>query len=227
MRSVFSKAVSHYDLLNHTFSLGRDIFWRKAATRRVAAFDTGRMLDVACGTGDLALALAEAHPGAKVTGLDFVYPMLQRAIEKSKEASWGRRIDWMCGDAMGLPFPDNHFDAVTMAFGIRNIPDRPDALREMLRVLTPGGRCLILELTFPQWPPIRRFYNSYLNRMIPKVGGLVSGNELAYKYLADSIMDFPSPAEFENLMKDTGYIRTGYHNFTFGICAMHWGVKRT
>jgi demethylmenaquinone methyltransferase/2-methoxy-6-polyprenyl-1,4-benzoquinol methylase len=224
VRGLFGRVVPHYDLLNHVFSLGRDLFWRRAAAKRARVFSTGRILDVASGTGDLSLALAEAHPGARVVGADFTLPMLVRALEKYRRRNPPHPAV-VCGDALRLPFPDAGFDSAAMAFGIRNIPDRFGALKEILRVLAPGGRCLVLELTFPRWPLIRKFYHSYLNRLIPKLGGLISGHELAYQYLADSIMDFPQPPEFMDMMNQAGYVRVGYRGFTFGICALYWGEK--
>ncbi|MEW6262912.1 MAG: bifunctional demethylmenaquinone methyltransferase/2-methoxy-6-polyprenyl-1,4-benzoquinol methylase UbiE [Thermodesulfobacteriota bacterium] len=225
VRGLFSRVAARYDLLNHLFSLGRDRFWRRAAAGRARTFFTHRILDLACGTGDLALALAEAHPGAQVRGLDFTRPMLVRAKEKIARAGLEKRIDLVAADALSLPFPDRSFDSVTIAFGIRNIPDRTRALSEMLRVLAPGGRALILELAFPRRFFIRRVYDGYLNRLIPRLGRLISGQALAYQYLADSIMDFPSPEELGGFMARCGFVRTGFKSYTFGVCTLHWGEK--
>lgn len=225
VRGVFSRIVSRYDLLNHVLSMGRDLFWRKAAASRINLFDSKRILDIAAGTGDMAISLAAENPGARVTGIDFTMPMLQRADEKMVSSEFKNRINFICGDALSLPFPDQSFDSATMAFGIRNIPHRGKALEEMHRVLVPGGKAIILELTFPRWSFVRKFYSTYLNRLIPKIGGMISGQTLAYQYLADSIMDFPSPEEFKDMMARAGFDRTGFIKYTFGVCVLHWGIK--
>ena len=124
-----------------------------------------------------------------------------------------------------MPLADGSVDTVAMAFGIRNIPDRARAFSEMLRVLSPGGRALILELTFPRWSFIRNFYQTYLTRLIPKVGGLISGQTAAYQYLADSILDFPDPVEFQKQIAAAGFERTGFIKYTFGIAVLHWAEK--
>ena len=224
VRNIFSRVAFRYDLLNHLLSLGRDVFWRNATARRARVFNSGRILDLAAGTGDMAMALSRTWPESSVHAVDFTFPML--AMARPKLAREGlNRVSLTCGDALCLPFPDNTFDTATMAFGIRNIPDKVQALKEILRVLNPGGRLLILELTFPRWSFVRRLYDSYLNRLIPMLGGLVSGQAGAYRYLADSIMDFPTPDEFCNLMAECGYGISGYKKFTFGVCILHWGVK--
>ena len=224
---IFTRIVHRYDLLNHLLSLGRDAFWRRAAARRIRSFHTKRILDLASGTGDMALTLAELHHEESIIAVDFNYPMLARAKEKIKVSKYNGRIQTNVGDAMHLPFADQTFDSLTMAFGIRNIPDRVQALHEMHRVLVPGGKAVILELTFPRWSFIRRFYATYLDRLIPRLGGLISGQGRAYKYLADSIMDFPEPAHFCRIMSRAGFSNTGYRKLTFGIAVIHWGEKTT
>ena len=223
VQNIFTRIVHRYDLLNHLLSLGRDVFWRRAAARRIKMFHTGKILDLASGTGDMALTLAELHDQAAIFGVDFNYPMLARANEKIKAGPYHNRVKVNVGDALLLPFADQTFDSLTMAFGIRNIPDRVQALHEMQRVLVPGGRAVMLELTFPRWSFIRRFYTTYLDKLIPRLGGLISGQGQAYQYLADSIMDFPEPADFCQLMSDAGFSKTGFLQLTFGIAVIHWG----
>ncbi|MFH1138161.1 MAG: bifunctional demethylmenaquinone methyltransferase/2-methoxy-6-polyprenyl-1,4-benzoquinol methylase UbiE [Pseudomonadota bacterium] len=225
VQGIFSRVVGRYDLMNHVLSLGRDVFWRRAAAKRARLLGTGRFLDLACGTGDLALALVEAHPQARVIGTDFTWPMLEKAKEKIEAGGRPNRPDLAGADALRLPFPDRAFDSVTMAFGIRNIPDRRRALEEMHRVLWPGGRALILELTFPRWSLVRKFYETYLNRLIPKLGGLLTGQPLAYQYLADSIMDFPAPEDFLLEMQRAGFVKTSCLKMTFGIAVLHVGER--
>lgn len=225
VKGIFTRVAPKYDLLNHLLSLNRDAFWRQAAARRTKLFRTGRILDIASGTGDLALTLAEVRPEAKVLAADFTYAMLDLARSKVDQRGLAGRILVAQADAMRLPFASESFDSVTIAFGIRNIPDREAALREMLRVLAPGGRAVILELTFPRWSFIRRVYHSYLNRLIPKLGGAVSGHALAYQYLADSIMEFPDPEDFRRLMVRAGFENTRILKMTFGVAVIHWGER--
>lgn len=224
VKNIFARVVPQYDFLNHFLSLGQDVFWRNATARRAKLFKTNRILDIACGTGDLAIALKNEHPDAYVTGIDFTFPMLEKADEKlaSKKI---QSISTACADALRLPFKDESFDSATIAFGIRNIPDRLKALQEMHRILQPGGNVLVLELTFPRVHMIRRFYDTYLNRLLPKLGGMVSGYGLAYQYLADSIMDFPDPEEFRMLLKQAGFVKAGFRKYTFGIATLHWAEK--
>jgi demethylmenaquinone methyltransferase/2-methoxy-6-polyprenyl-1,4-benzoquinol methylase len=225
VRGIFSRIAGRYDLLNHVLSLGRDRFWRRAAARRMRLHKTGRLLDAACGTGDMALALAEARAPAVVVGLDFIEAMLEIARPKIAARRLENRVFLVQGDACRLPFPDEYFDSASIAFGIRNIPDKTAVLSEMSRVLSPGGRLVVLELTFPRWSWVRRLYDSYLNRLIPAVGGLVSGQGRAYQYLADSIMDFDEPEELLGLFRQAGLTGTGFQPLTFGVAVMHWGNK--
>ena len=223
VKSLFSRVVDRYDLMNRVLSLGRDRFWRRATARRARTLTTGRLLDLAAGTGDQALELAREHPAALVLAFDFTEPMLQKA--RDKIGSGGANILLSLADALALPLPGGSVDCVTMAFGIRNIPDRLTALREMHRVLVPGGRCLVLELTFPRWSLVRRIYDAYLNRLIPGLGALFSGQRGAYQYLADSIMDFPPPEALCGLMAEAGFSKTGFVKFTFGVAVLHWAEK--
>ena len=225
VRRIFGRIVPMYDLLNRTLSLGRDAFWRRASAARAEAVRTGLFLDLAGGTGDQALALARTHEKARIVCADFTYPMLTRAAAKIEQRGLAGRVFPTTADACQLPFPDSFFDAVTMSFGIRNIPDKKKALAEMLRVLAPGGRVLILELIFPRWSALRRIYQTYLNRLIPVLGGAVSGDQDAYQYLADSIMDFPAPQDFRQTLDEAGFIRTGFKPYTFGVAVLFWGEK--
>ena len=220
---MFARVVPRYDLLNHVHSLGQDIYWRKAAARRAKVFQTGRILDLAVGTADMAMALKDAFPKARIIGADFSYPMMKRGQEKLASRPDRDSFHLTGGDALHLPFPDHTFDSLTIAFGIRNIPYHDQALKEMHRVLVPGGRVLVLEMTFPRWSFIRLLFNSYLNELIPKFGGLVSGVPEAYEYLADSIMDFPGPEEFCRKISRAGFESVQYKKLTFGIAVVHWG----
>jgi len=225
VRDIFAGVAPRYDLLNRLLSLGCDVLWRKATARRTKLFQTNRILDVATGTGDLALSLTQAQPRALVVGSDFTRPMLELARKKIEARDLARQITLVLADGLNLPFPDQSFDTVTIAFGIRNMPDRKKALQELKRVLVPGGRVLILELTFSPSASLKRFYRAYLTGLLPRLGGLVSGRGEAYEYLSGSILDFPQPEEFRELMIDSGFQGSGFRLFTFGAAALHWGER--
>jgi demethylmenaquinone methyltransferase/2-methoxy-6-polyprenyl-1,4-benzoquinol methylase len=223
VRRIFNKVVPVYDLLNRTLSLREDVRWRRFVARSIRRGPTGRVLDVATGTGDLALAIAARPERPLVIGLDLVAAMLGPA--RRKIARNGARAALTCGDGTKLPFPAESFDAVTIAFGIRNIPRRIQAMAEMHRVLAPGGRVYILEFTTPEKPLVRRLYNLYLRSLLPAMGGLVSGDSASYKYLADTILEFPAPAAFRAEMRDAGFQAARSHALTHGIAWVHVGEK--
>ena len=223
VRRIFNKVVPVYDLLNRTLSLREDVRWRRFVARSIRKGPCGRVLDVATGTGDLALAIAARPDRPLVIGLDLVPAMLgpaRKKIERNRA-----RVALTCGDGTRLPFPDASFDAVTIAFGIRNIPRRIQAMAEMRRVLAPGGRVYILEFTTPQNPVVRRLYRLYLRSLLPSVGGMVSGDRSSYKYLADTILEFPSPPAFRAEMRDAGFRAARSHALTHGVAWVHVGEK--
>jgi len=225
VREIFSTITGRYDFLNRLLSLRRDVAWRRFTGRKMTFFKTGRLLDVATGTADLAIEAALLNPEARVVGLDFVPGMM--ALGKRKIAGKGLsgRVGLVEGDALSLPFGENSYDTVSMAFGIRNIPDRMRALKEMKRVAVPGGQVMILEMTTPRGPLFRRLFTLYLNRILPRISGLFTSNQEAYQYLADSIMNFPSPAEFARLMREAGLEKVTAHPLTMGITYLHVGQK--
>ncbi|PKN19410.1 MAG: bifunctional demethylmenaquinone methyltransferase/2-methoxy-6-polyprenyl-1,4-benzoquinol methylase UbiE [Deltaproteobacteria bacterium HGW-Deltaproteobacteria-6] len=225
VKEIFSTITGKYDFLNRFLSLRRDVAWRKFAAKKMRFFRTNRYLDVACGTGDLSIAAAEMHPGIKVTGIDFVPEMVEAAKEKVRKKNLAGRITLMQGDALQLPFEDSHFDVTGIAFGIRNIPDRTRALSEMLRVTVPGGQVMVLEMTFVQNRFFKLIYYVYLNYLLPAFAKLFSKNPAAYYYLADSIMNFPSPGEFAKLMEEAGMVDVQKYPLTFGITWLHVGKK--
>lgn len=220
---IFSKVVPAYDLLNRLLSLREDVRWRRFVARALRPGPTGRVLDVATGTGDLALEISKLPRSPVVVGLDLVIPMLGPAVKKA--ARQGGRISLLAGDGTRLPFPTASFDAVTIAFGIRNIPRRDQALAEMRRVLAPGGRVYVLEFTTPQRPWVRSLYRPYLNHLLPKLGGLISGDEAGYRYLADTIMNFPAPDRFRDEMTKAGFVAARSHALTKGVAWVHVGEK--
>ena len=180
VREIFTSIPGRYDFLNHLLSLRRDVAWRRFAVRKMQFFDTYRLLDVATGTADLAIDAARRHPDIRVTGVDFVREMLARGRQKIASRGLADRIRLLQADAMALPFPDGSFDAVGIAFGIRNMPDRLRALREMRRVLVPGGRIFVLEMNAPQNRLWRGFFAPYLNRILPVIARRFSRNPAAY-----------------------------------------------
>jgi demethylmenaquinone methyltransferase/2-methoxy-6-polyprenyl-1,4-benzoquinol methylase len=225
VKEIFSTVTDRYDFLNHFLSLRRDVAWRRFTVRKMVFSRTGRFLDVATGTADLAIAAARKHPLIRVTGIDFVREMLKVGKTKVSRRGLGGRIQLMQGDALCLPFQDNTFDVAGIAFGVRNIPDRLGALREMTRVVIPGGQVMVLEMTFtPNWFS-KLLYRTYLNRILPRVARRFSLNPSAYRYLADSIMNFPSPEEFLEMMARAGLIDVKKHKLTFGATYLYAGIK--
>ena len=225
VKEIFSTITPRYDFLNHFLSLRRDIAWRRFAVKKMHFFKTKRFLDIACGTGDLSIDAAHRYPEITVNGVDFVREMIQAGREKIEQEKLAGRIQFMTGDALHLPFRDNSFDVAAMAFGIRNIPDRQGALREMLRVIVPGGQVMVLEMTFTRNRLFRAFYNIYLNHILPRLARRFSSNPAAYHYLADSIMSFPSPDEFTGLMEGVGIENVDAYSLTFGVTYLHVGTK--
>lgn len=225
VKEIFSTITGRYDFLNHFLSLRRDIAWRRFAIKKMVFFRTKRFLDVACGTGDLSVNACFKHHDISVTGVDFVYPMVNTANDKAKKKNLYDRINFIQGNALQLPFDENCFDVTAMAFGIRNIPQKADALKEMLRVTVPGGQIMILEMTFIQNRFFKLFYYIYLNFLLPLMAKIFSKNAAAYYYLADSIMNFPKPEEFAAFMQEAGISDVEIFPRTFGIACLYVGKK--
>lgn len=221
---MFSGIARRYDLLNHLLSGNIDKRWRRKTARALESslIEGARVLDVACGTGDLSLVLAEAGH-ARVVGLDFCRPMLEIARRKADEGS--RQIPFVEGDALRLPFADETFDAATIAFGLRNLAGVADGLRELRRILKPGGRLAVLEFSSPVVPGFRALFRFYFTRVLPRIGGLVSGSRGAYEYLPDSVTRFPDQKRLAELMRTEGFERVEYSNLTGGIAALHTGTR--
>lgn len=222
---MFSAIAPRYDFLNRLLSAGRDRVWRREAVRATALPAQGRLLDVCTGTADVALEVTRQFPGVQVYGVDFSRPMIALGQTKVDQAHLTDRIRLQVAPAEALPFSDESFDAVTVAFGLRNIPDRDRGLREMARVLKPGGRAVVLEFTTPPGPVFRRVYLWYFHRILPRIGGLISGHPSAYAYLPATVADFPSPADLSSLMRTTGFPEVSSRLLTMGIVAIHVGVK--
>jgi len=226
VREMFAGIAGRYDLLNHLLSLNIDKRWRRLVAdelRDVLNRKDAVVLDVACGTGDLTIELAKGS-AAKVLGTDFCRPMLAVAKEKQDHhATVG--LTYLESDAMRLPFSDSTFDALTIAFGLRNLSDVPTGLAELHRVLKPAGRLVILEFSSPVVPGFRQVFNFYFARVLPRIGGVVSGSRGAYEYLPDSVSKFPDQRTLAQLMGAKGFSNVTFKNLTGGIAALHSGSK--
>lgn len=219
VRQMFTSIAPRYDLLNHLLSFNVDRRWRRAAVRRLGweRMPAGTYLDACAGTLDLAAALARA-PGfrGRVVGADFVPAMLRLGREKAD------RMRPVGADTLDLPFPAGAFAGATVAFGVRNLADLDAGLTELRRVLRPGARLVILELTEPHWP-IRPLFHLYFRRLLPWVGRVVSKHRDAYSYLPASVERFPDPAALAGRLRDAGFTGVGWRRLTLGVAALHWG----
>jgi demethylmenaquinone methyltransferase/2-methoxy-6-polyprenyl-1,4-benzoquinol methylase len=221
---MFDRVAGHYDTLNSVMSAGLHHRWRERAADAAELGPGASVLDVCCGTGDFALELSKrVAPGGHVVGCDFSEPMLDQAREKaSARAAAGIRFEW--ADALALPYDAGRFDAVTVGFGVRNFADRERGLREMTRVLRPGGRLVILEITQPTRPPLSTFFSLWFDRVVPLIGAL-AGNPEAYEYLPESVRSFPSPSGLAAEMDGVGLGRIRYTVLAGGIIAIHSGIQ--
>ena len=225
VREMFDNIAPTYDTLNHTLSAGIDRWWRRVTVRTVLRGNPRRVLDIATGTGDLAIALARAAEGCTVTGADLSEGMLALAREKSQRAGTAGRTRFVRGDAERMEFADGEFDAVTVAFGVRNFGDLPTGLREMQRVLRSGGTVAVLELSIPRNPLIRWLYGLYSHSVMPLLGGAVSHDRAAYRYLPGSVEEFPSPERFADIMAAAGFADCKFRRLTFGTACLYTAVK--
>jgi demethylmenaquinone methyltransferase/2-methoxy-6-polyprenyl-1,4-benzoquinol methylase len=221
---MFDRVAGRYDALNSVMTAGLHHRWRQRAAERAALGPGDSALDVCCGTGDLALELAgRVAPGGSVVGCDFSEPMLDLAREKAAErGAAGVRFEW--ADALELPYDGERFDAVSVGFGVRNLADLDRGLREMGRVLKPGGRLVILEITQPTRPPLSTFYSLWFDRLVPLLGSF-SGEPEAYSYLPESVRSFPSPGGLAEKMDRAGFERIRYTVLAGGIIAIHSGIR--
>ena len=217
VRSMFSAVASRYDFANHLLSGGLDFFWRKRAAQIVKAWQPRRILDLATGSGDLALAIRAACPSSFLVGADFCHPMLLVAQRKG--------LDRLVGaDGLRLPFPDATFGALTIAFGLRNMESWPGGLAEMRRVLRPGGHVLVLDFSIPP-PPLRWLYRPYLHHVLPRLAALVTGEKSAYEYLGDSIEKFPSGEAMCALLRETGFEDANCEPLSGGIVSLYTAMR--
>lgn len=252
--AMFDKIAFRYDFLNRFLSGGIDVYWRRRAIREVAAGSvdshgvtgaggvdsrggTGAVggaaatagktiLDVATGTADMAIMMTRYLPAASVTGIDISTGMLEIGRQKITRLQLEGKIILQTGDSEAIHFPDDHFDAVTVAFGVRNFENLEKGLREMLRVLKPGGRLVVLEFSQPKTPGVRQVYDLYLRLVAPNVGKMVSSNREAYQYLNDSVKAFPEGENFIRIMETCGYSSPRLRRLSLGICSLYVGEKK-
>ena len=226
VREMFDHIAPTYDKLNHVLSMNVDKLWRRHALREIVDGSAQRILDVACGTGDSTVSIAKAAgEGSTVTGVDISEGMMALVGGKAEKAGVGNRIRLQVADGEALPYEDGAFDRVTCAFGIRNFEHKEKGLSEFLRVLSPGGKAVILELSVPQNRVVRWAYDLYFTRLLPRIGGAVSGDKAAYRYLPASVHHFPSPQAFCRMMEEAGFRDVRCRTFTFGLCRMFVGER--
>jgi demethylmenaquinone methyltransferase/2-methoxy-6-polyprenyl-1,4-benzoquinol methylase len=229
---MFGRIARRYDLMNRVMTLGRDRAWRRYTVQQALPVDgeaesgsqgLGWVLDVATGTGDLALEVLRSRPGVRVVGLDFVPDMV--SLAQTKAASADADLSLTAGDALRLPFPDSSFEAIVTGFALRNVTDIPLAFAEMARVMCPGGRVACLEIAKPEQPLFRRLFAQYFYRLVPMIGGIITGQRSAYTYLPHSLTAFLTPPEIADVMRQTGWREVRYRRLMLGTVAVHVGVR--
>jgi demethylmenaquinone methyltransferase / 2-methoxy-6-polyprenyl-1,4-benzoquinol methylase len=220
---MFSRIAGRYDLLNHLLSLNIDKGWRRKVRAEIVgilADPNALVLDVACGTGDLSIELKH-DAKATVIGTDFCRPMLAVAAQKTADS-----LPLVEADALALSFADDVFDAVTIAFGLRNLPDHAAGLTELLRVMKPGGRLVVLECSNPSVPGFRQLFQLYFEQIVPRIGGVISGSRGAYTYLPESVSRFPDKKTLASMMEQAGFERVSFQSLTGGTASLHSGFKK-
>ena len=218
VRGLFSDIAGRYQVVNHILSGGLDFYWRAIAVRLIRPWNPSMVLDVATGSGDLAMAISKACPQARVVGADFCAPMLEVARRNGLP-------ELVVADGMSLPFADQNFDVVTAAFGLRNMASWEKGLSEMARVLRPGGHLLILDFSLPELPVIRPLYRFYLHHILPHIAGLATGRKDAYEYLGESIEQFPSGEKMTSLIESCGFKNAKSHPLTLGTVSIYTAIR--
>ena len=222
---MFNNISKTYDMMNHFMTLGIDIIWRKKASRSLKPIKPQRILDVATGTGDFALESIKILNPEKIIGLDISQGMLDVAKEKINKKGLQNQFEVVLGDSENLPFEDHSFDAVTVAFGVRNFENLEKGLAEIQRVIRPGGKAVILELSNPTTFPIKQLFHFYFHKFVPTLGKLVSKDNRAYKYLPESVAQFPAGEQFAAITTKVGFKETKVRPQTFGFCTIYEAVK--
>ena len=224
VEEMFNSIAPRYDFLNRFLSLGIDKGWRKKAINSIASIQPKQILDVATGTGDLAIAAMRLYP-TKITGIDISGQMLEVGRTKMTDLKLDDTIELLKGDSEALMFNDNNFDAVTVAFGVRNFEHLQTGINEMYRVLKPGGKIAVLEFSKPKSFPFKQFYDVYFRYILPVWGGLISKNKQAYTYLPESVKHFPEGNDFLTYLHNAGFTQTNVQSLTFGICSLYTATK--
>ena len=222
---MFDAIAPAYDFMNRAMTLGIDIWWRKLAVKRLKRIHPAAILDVATGTGDFAIQLNKSLHPQHITGIDLSQGMLDEARRKVKDKGLEDKISFVKGDCMALPMADGTFDAVTVAFGVRNFEHLQQGYKEMARVLKPGGMLCVLELSTPGNPLIRWFYDLYALHIIPAIGAMKSGDKTAYRYLPESIAAVPQGDDMLQLMRNAGLRDATFKSLTLGVCTIYTAVK--
>tara|TARA_B100001741_G_scaffold279771_1_gene252581 strand:+ start:1022 stop:1750 length:729 start_codon:yes stop_codon:yes gene_type:complete len=221
---MFDNIAGNYDFLNHFLSMGIDIYWRKKLVKRLTKQAPKNILDVATGTGDLAIAMLKATPD-KITGIDISNGMLEIGRKKIKEKGLEHKISLQQADSENLPFEDNDFDAVCVSFGARNFENLEKGLSEMFRVLKPGGKLYILEFSQPNIFPFKQIYQFYFRYILPFLGKIVSNDNAAYNYLPESVNAFPYGKKLNKIIENCGYNKAQDHSLTMGIASIYIAEK--
>jgi len=225
VENMFDKIAFRYDFLNRFLSLGIDVGWRKKAIKELISHHPKQILDVATGTGDFAMASYKILKPEKITGLDISDGMLEIGRKKILKAGLQKHIELVNGDSEAILFKDNSFDAVTVAFGVRNFENLEKGLSEIKRVLKPGGKLIVLEFTKPSLPVIKQLYFFYMKFVTPKIGKIIAKNNDAYQYLNDSVLQFPEKENFIHILKHSAYRNAFYKTLTLGICTIYCAEK--
>ncbi len=225
VHGVFSSVASKYDIMNDVMSVGIHRLWKDAMMDWLAPRDGQRLLDVAGGTGDIAFRFLRRAPGATAVVTDMTEAMLVEGRKRAEAETFADRLDWITGDAMALPFEDSSFDVYTISFGIRNVTRIEDALSEAYRVLKPGGRLMVLEVSQLPNAGLQQLYDLYSFNVIPRMGQAIAGDRDSYQYLVESIRRFPDQERFAAMIRDAGFDQVKYRNLSMGIAALHSGWK--
>jgi demethylmenaquinone methyltransferase/2-methoxy-6-polyprenyl-1,4-benzoquinol methylase len=225
VQGVFRSVASKYDVMNDAMSLGIHRLWKDAMMDWLAPRRGQRLLDVAGGTGDIAFRFLRRAGSGHATVLDLTEPMLVEGRKRAEAEAMAAQLDWVVGDAMALPFPDNSFDVYTISFGIRNVTRPEDALAEAYRVLRPGGRLMVLEFSQIPNEMMQQVYDLYSFHIIPRMGQVIAGDRESYQYLVESIRRFPDQERFLEMLRDAGFGNAKYRNLTMGVACLHSGWK--
>lgn len=225
VKSLFGDVASKYDIMNDVMSVGIHRIWKEAMMDWLAPRTGQKLLDVAGGTGDVAFKFLKRAGGGHATVLDLTENMLVEGRQRAEADSLVDSLDWVVGDAMSLPFPDNTFDVYTISFGIRNVTRPQEALNEAYRVLRPGGRLMVLEFSQLPNPMMQKAYDLYSFNVIPRMGQVIANDRDSYQYLVESIRNFPDQETFLGMVRDAGFEQAKYRNLTMGVAALHSGWK--